>query len=59
VSFWEHLSFDVAQAVGMVSAQAGCSATEAFELMTARARARNRTLDEIAQGVLDRSIRFG
>jgi hypothetical protein len=58
VSFWEHVSPEVAQAIGMVSAQAGCSAAEAMALIRDRARVQNRTLDEIAAGVLDRSIRF-
>jgi AmiR/NasT family two-component response regulator len=58
VSFWEHLSHDVAQAVGMVSAQAKCTATQAMDLMRDRAHAQRQTVDEIAEGVLDRSIRF-
>ena len=58
VSFWEDLSHDVAQAVGMVSAQAECTATRALDLMTERARLHHQSLDEVAAGVLDRSIRF-
>jgi hypothetical protein len=58
VSFWEHLSHDVAQAIGMVSAQAECTATQALDLMTERARVQHQTLDEVAAGVLDRAIRF-
>ena len=58
MSFWEHLSHDVAQAVGMVSAQAECTATQALELMTERARAQHQTLDEVAAAVVARSIRF-
>ncbi len=58
VYFWEDLSHDVAQAVGMVSAQAECNATHALDLITERARLHHETLDEVAAGVLDRSIRF-
>jgi hypothetical protein len=58
LSFWEDLSHDMAQAVGMVSAQAACSASQALDLMKDRARAQQLTLDEIAEGVLDRAIRF-
>ena len=58
VSFWEGLSHEVAQAVGMVSAQAKCSAPQALELIEDRARRQRQTVDDIAKGVLDRSIRF-
>jgi hypothetical protein len=43
----------------MVSAQADCSMPEALGLMEQRALSSLRTLDEIAQLVLDRAIRFG
>jgi len=46
-------------ASGMVSVQAHCSFTEATALMRERARVSRRSLLEIADGVLDRSIRFG
>jgi AmiR/NasT family two-component response regulator len=50
---------EVAQAQGMVSVQADCSLEEALELMRDRATVTHQTLDEIADAVLDRSIRFG
>ena len=46
-------------ASGMVSVQAHCSFTEARALMKERARLSHRSLLEIADGVLDRSVRFG
>ena len=48
----------VTRASGMVSVQAGCSFDEAVTLMRARAEQTNCTLEEIAAGVLDRSIDF-
>ncbi len=52
-------SVKVTQASGMVSVQAGCSVDEALALMRDRATVRGQTLDQIAEGVLDRRIRFG
>jgi AmiR/NasT family two-component response regulator len=49
----------MSEASGMVSVQAHCSFTEAAALMKARARVSHQSLIEIADAVLDRSIRFG
>jgi AmiR/NasT family two-component response regulator len=49
----------VAQASGMVSVQANCHFTEAIALMEQRAAETGKTLDAIAQAVVDREIRFG
>jgi hypothetical protein len=49
----------VDQASGMVSIQAHCSFTEAVILMRNRADETNRSIDEIADLVLNRRIRFG
>jgi hypothetical protein len=43
----------------MVSVQARCHYTEAIALMEERAAATGMTLEEIAQAVVDREIRFG
>jgi hypothetical protein len=43
----------------MVSVQADCTVEEALMLMQDRALVERRTLDQIADGVLDRSVRFG
>jgi AmiR/NasT family two-component response regulator len=47
------------EASGMVSIQAHCSFTEAVVLMRARGKQTNRSIEDIATGVLDHSIRFG
>ena len=49
----------VDQASGMVSIQAHCSFREAVILMRNRADETNRSIDEIADLVLNRRIRFG
>jgi hypothetical protein len=49
----------MSEASWMVSVQAHCSFTEAAALMKARARVSHQSLIEIADAVLDRSIRFG
>ena len=49
----------MSEASGMVSVQAHCSFTEAAALMRERARLSGRSLLEIADGVVNRSIRFG
>lgn len=49
----------VYQAQGMVSAQAKCSVEEALGMMIERSQAMVTTVEEIAAGVLDRTIRFG
>lgn len=53
------LTLAVAQAQGRVSVQAHCSIAEALVLMRDRAKVERETLDDIARGVLERSIRFG
>ena len=56
-------AFDViarlAQAQGIVSAQAGRSLDEALQIMRERALVEHRTVTEIADAVLDRTISFG
>lgn len=49
----------VHEAEGMVSAQAACSFDDAIVLMKDRAATEGQTLDQIADAVLERSIRFG
>lgn len=49
----------VDQASGMVSIQAHCSFAEAVVLMRNRADETNRSIDEIADLVLNRRIGFG
>ena len=48
----------VLQAQGMVSVQARCGMAQAIILMTDKAEATNTTIDELAEQVLDRSVRF-
>ena len=52
------LNTAVARASGMVSVQAGCSTEEAVALMRDRAAVRGETLEQVAERVLDRTIRF-
>ena len=56
-------AFDViarlAQAQGIVSAQAGCSLDGALQAMRERAQVEHRTVTEIADAVLDRTTSFG
>ena len=47
------------QAAGMVSIQADCELEQAYVLMSDRAAVAHRSLDDIAQSVVDHSIRFG
>jgi AmiR/NasT family two-component response regulator len=49
----------VLQAMGMVSVQAHCSVDDALAMMRDRATVEHRTLTEIAEATLDRSIWFG
>jgi hypothetical protein len=49
----------LAQAMGMVSVQADCALDEALRLMNDRAFIHHCKVDDIAIGVLDRTIRFG
>ena len=48
----------VAQAQGMVSAQAGCSLAEALGMLKERATVGGQALDEVSKAVLVREIRF-
>jgi hypothetical protein len=48
----------VAVASGMVAAQVGCSPDVALLLMSERAEASNRTLEEIAVAVVEHETRF-
>jgi hypothetical protein len=54
----EH-SAKIAQACGMVSVQARCSLGHVMLLMRERAVIQSRTLEQIAEAVVDRSIHFG
>ena len=49
----------VAQASGMVSAQANCLLSHALVLMEIRAEETHKTLEQIATAVIDREMRFG
>lgn len=51
-------SATVHQASGMVAVQAMCTIADAVELMKGRAAETGGTLDEIAEGVIERAIRF-
>ena len=48
----------IAWAAGTVAAQADCTLNEAVALMLERAMQTHHTLEEIADGVIDRTIRF-
>lgn len=48
----------IAQASGIVSVQAECSPGEAYIPMTARGEVTRRSIESVAAGVLDHSIRF-
>jgi AmiR/NasT family two-component response regulator len=54
----EH-SYTVYQAQGMVTVQADCTFAEAFVIMSERAQVHGLTIEEIAEAVVDRRIRFG
>jgi len=49
----------VAQAQGMVSAPARCTVSEPLVMMNERAQVQHQTLADIAEGVVERRIRFG
>ncbi len=49
----------LSQAQGMVAVQAKCSVDEAMLMISDRATVEGVTMDEIATGVLERTIRFG
>jgi hypothetical protein len=53
-----HVSNRVAQATGMISAQAGCDIDEALQLLIVRAEALGQSIEETALDVLDGVIRF-
>jgi len=59
MSTWEELTYRVAQAQGMISVQASCTVAEALDMMNDRAQVQHKTLADIADGVVDRRIRFG
>jgi hypothetical protein len=47
------------QAEEMVSAQAECRVADALQLMAERAIVQGLTIEQVAQAVVDHSIRFG
>ena len=49
----------VHQASGMVSVQADCALEAALDLMVERAQVSGQSLDDVADAVLERRIRFG
>jgi len=49
----------LARAQGIVSGQAGCSLDEALQIMRERAQVEHRTVNQVADGVLDRTLSFG
>ena len=49
----------IAQAQGMVAAQANCTTIAALGLMRDRSRREERSLEDIAQSVVDGRERFG
>ena len=53
-----HLSNRVHQATGMIAAQVHCDTSEALDRLKIRSAARGQTLEETADDVLDRVIRF-
>jgi hypothetical protein len=59
VPTWEEFIPEVAQAQGMVSVQANCTLAQALAMMHERAQIQHQTLNQVAEGVLARSIRFG
>ena len=54
----EESTVRVSQASGMVSVQADCSVGEALELLKERARASGQSLEELAEQIVERRIRF-
>jgi hypothetical protein len=49
----------VIQAAGMVSVQADCSGEEAVALLQRRAEVFDREVEDLAEAVVDRRVRFG
>ena len=58
VAEWTGLGDDVARAVGVVVAQAGCSPSDALAWLLAAAEASGRSVEQIAVSVIDRRLRF-
>jgi hypothetical protein len=58
VAEWTALGDDVARAVGVVVAQAGCSSADALALLLAAAEASGRSVEQTAVSVIDRRLRF-
>jgi hypothetical protein len=52
------LSDEIARAMGIVAVQADCSLSKALLLMRARAESSEVSLDDVAKGVLDGTIRW-
>ena len=55
---WTEYSHDVAQAAGMVVAQADCTFDEAFALMNERALLLGQNIEDFAATVVTRRTRF-
>jgi hypothetical protein len=55
----QYQTAEVLQAQGMVSVQGECGMNQALAIMHDRAAVEGKSLQGIAAGVLDRSIRFG
>ncbi len=55
---WTSLGDDVARAVGVVVAQAGCSTSEALARLLAAAEASGRSIEQTAVSAIDRRLRF-
>ncbi len=58
VTEWTSLGDDVARAVGVVVAQAGCSPSEALAVLLAAAEAAGLTIEATAVAVIERRVRF-
>ena len=57
-TWWEERTARVGQAVAVVAAQAGCSATEAMALLRERAEAAGSDLEDTALAVMANRISF-
>jgi hypothetical protein len=55
---WTGLGDDVARAVGVVVAQAGCSPSDALALLLGAAEASGCSIERTAVSVIDRRLRF-
>ncbi len=55
---WQAIGDHVAQAQGMVSVQADCTMGEALLLMVAYAQDRQQSVEDVAEDVLGRRVRF-